>query len=137
MFFLPVNGWTMFAAITLTMIIGFLWYSPVLFGNTRHKKIVQKSGRHTKNLSMAYALTLNIGTSILMIYILAQIQRLMLVSSAAEGATTGLFVWLGFVAVAYAQSVLRDTRQMNSALIHSGYFLITLVLSGALLGHFI
>ncbi len=134
MFLLPINVWAVLVSALASMALGFLWYSPALFGKQWMKlskidpKKMKEANKHmTKMYSISFISTL-IGA-----YILAQLIDLTLTSSVMEGATLGAMVWLGFVAVTLVNTVVFESKPWTLFLINSGYQLVCLVVSGIIL----
>ncbi len=122
-----------------SMIIGALWYSPLLFG----KAWMRASGFSDKDLEKANAkgmrksyLVMFVG-ALITAYILGMLIYLTgLKGSFIEGAKLGALVWLGFVAVVQIGNVLWDGKSMNYFYINAGYWLVNLVAMGGILGKF-
>lgn len=77
-----------------------------------------------------------IAGTFIMIYTLSQILHLSLISSAAEGATIALLVWIGFVAATHVPEALVKNKVWTRFLAGTGFYLLVLVVSGAILGYF-
>jgi len=132
MFFLPVNAYAIFAAAILCMIIGFVWYMPSVFG----KVWMKESGITKKSMSGSAAKTAfakSFVATLVMVYILSQLESLALVAGVAEGASMGVLVWLGFVATTLVNSVLFEGKSWTLYFINSGYQLVCLLLAGIIL----
>jgi len=132
MFFLPVNIWSLLAAVIASMVIGFVWYSPILFGK-QWRMLSGISPKKIKAANMPLLYSKSFIAVFIMVYILAQLEYLVLVSNAAEGATLGAMVWLGFVAATTVNTVLFEKKSWTLFFINSGYHLACLLVSGAIL----
>ena len=66
-------------------------------------------------------------------YILAHFTAYALADTFVEGAVTGFWLWLGFVAVTMAVNMVFEGRSWNLWKINAGYFLIVLLINGGLL----
>lgn len=134
MFFLPVNVWALLASAGAIMGIGFLWYSPVFFGK-QWIKLANGNSKKVKasNVHMLIRYCKRFIATLIMVYILAQLENLMLVSGAAEGATLGAMVWLGFVAATMVDTVLFEQKSWTLFFISSGYHLASLLVAGTIL----
>lgn len=134
MFLLPVNIWAVIVSSLLTMAVGYVWYSPILFG----KQWMKLSGADTKALkrangNMPSLYAKSFAAAVIMIYVLAQLTDLTLVSGVTEGAILGGMVWLGFVAASMVNTVLYEGKSWKLYAITSGYYLVCLVASGIIL----
>lgn len=134
MFLLPVNLLAVFVCALLSMGIGFLWYSPILFGKPwmqlskiDPKKMAKANANMPKLYSLSFLFTL------VMIFALAQLVNLTLMTTALEGAILGVMVWLGFIAATSVNMVLFEQKSWWLFFINTGYHLICLVISGIIL----
>lgn len=113
------------------MIIGAIWYSPMVFGKTWMKLvgISQKeidSGK--KQMSKTYSMAF-VG-ALITAYILAVILDLVGATTILEGLQIGFLIWLGFVATTTLSTVLFENKKTDLYLLNNGYNLVsTLVMS--------
>ena len=134
MFFLPVNIWAVLASAIASMVIGFVWYSPILFGKQWMKlsKIDPKKIADV-NKHMAKTYSISFLAMLVMAYILAQTLSLTLITTAFDGALMGAVIWLGFVAASMINIVLFESKPWSLYFINSGYYLACLIVSGVIL----
>lgn len=121
---------TVIVAALINMGIGALWYSPWLFGPAWAKSM----GKKFENLntpSPAYMLML--FGALLQAYVLVHIVNLAVDFTAMDGARTGLWVGLGFVVPAIGGITLFEKRSWRWFAIVAGYYLLSLMVTGALL----
>ncbi len=111
------------------MAIGWLWYSPKLFGDM----IVcptTKNGEECKSCCwMSYA-----GEFILALIIGYALSEFVINTNsvtAGEGVKVGFLAWLGFIATSMFSKVLWSKRPMSNFFICSGFYLLMLVIMGA------
>ncbi len=119
------------------MVIGFLWYSKMLFGNTWMKLSGISEAQIKKansNMPMLYG-TMFIA-SLVMAYVLAHFANYAGALTLMDGATAGFWAWLGFVATTMLTTVLYDGKPIKLYLINSGYQLVTLLVMGMILVSF-
>lgn len=117
-----------------SIVLGGLWYSPLLFGKAwvhlmgwSHEQMEH----HKKDATRGYLLT--IITSLLTAYILAHFVDYTQANTAALGAQTGFWVWLGFVATTMLGSFLWEGKKFSLYLINVAFQLVALVGMGILL----
>ena len=84
-----------------------------------------------KGAPRAYALSF-LG-AVVMSYVLAHIADYTQVTTVAAGAQAGFWLWLGFVVTTNLASVVFEGRPTGLYLINAGYYLVTLVVMGAIL----
>src|ERR1700744_3598375 len=100
MIFMDVNIWSILAAAIATMVIGFLWYSPLLFARPwmlamgydpdDKAKIKEMQKGAGKNYAVSFL------ASLLSAFVLGKIIDAATVDTALYGMKFGFAVWLGF-----------------------------------------
>lgn len=135
---LEVNYLAILISALISMVLGSLWYSPVLFGNKwmklmgMTKESMENNPSMKKEMGIAYSVTF-IG-SLIMAYVLAHlIQQYAHADTAWTGAQTGFWIWLGFFATSALNGVFFEKRKWDLYFINVGYYLVLLILMGMLL----
>lgn len=134
MFYLPVNYIAVFVAALAGMMVGSLWYSPLLFAKPwmKYTKIDAKKLKSSqKHMGKTYGLSF-IGMMITA-YVIALLLNATLVIGIAEGLILGAMVWLGFVATTLLTGVLFAEVPWNLFLINSGYQLASILVMSTIL----
>lgn len=111
-----------------SMILGFLWYSPVLFGKAwmKLKGFTQASLKDAqKKMGPMYALSF-IG-AIVMAWVLSMVISLVGVIDPMEAARVAFWMWLGFVAPVQMTSVIFGDKKWKLFAIDTGYQLASLL----------
>jgi hypothetical protein len=126
-----LNWIAIIVAAIIPMVLGALWYSPLLFAEP-WMRAVGRTREELGGAQLGYALSA-IG-ALLSSYVLARIVKWAEVDDLWNGALVGVFVWAGFVATVLAVTTFFGGRPRALWLINSGYQLVALVLMGALLG---
>jgi len=135
--FMGVNLWSVLAAAVATMILGFLWYSPLLFakpwtlamGYDPNDKA--KMDEMRKGAGKLYGITF--VASLISAFVLAKIIDVTTVNAALYGMKIGFAVWLGFVTTVQLTSTLFKRRPIKLYLIDTGYQLVCYLVMGAIL----
>ena len=135
--FMGVNLWSVLVAAVATMILGFLWYSPLLFakpwtlamGYDPNDKAKMEEMR--KGAGKLYGITFI--ASLISTFVLAKIIDVTTVNSALYGMKIGFAVWLGFVTTVQLTSTLFKKRPIKLYLIDTGYQLVCYLVMGAIL----
>lgn len=134
----PINYVAVFAAAVINMVIGYIWYGP-LFG----KQWIQESGlskeqladSQKKGMAMQYGLMF-VG-ALVMAYVLSHAivfaGTYLQVFGVSGGLMSGFFNWIGFVAPVTLVSVLWEGKSWKLWGLNNGYYLVSLLLMGALL----
>jgi hypothetical protein len=136
--FLGVNLWAVVVAALATMVIGFLWYSPVLFakpwmllmGYDPNDK--EKIAEMQKSAGPSYAMSL--VASVLAAFVLGKLIAVSGSVTAVDGLKIGLVVWLGFVTTVQFTNALFSRQRNRLYMINTGYQLVCYVAMGAILG---
>ena len=135
--FMGVNLWSVLAAAVSSMILGFLWYSPLLFakpwtlamGYDPNDKA--KMDEMRKGAGKLYGITF--VASLISAFVLAKIIDVTTVNSALYGMKIGFAVWLGFVTTVQLTSTLFKKRPIKLYWIDTGYQLVCYLAMGAIL----
>jgi hypothetical protein len=135
--FMGVNLWSVLAAAVATMILGFLWYSPLLFakpwtlamGYDLNDKGKMEEMR--KGAGKLYGITFI--ASLISAFVLAKIIDVTTVTAVLYGMKIGFAVWLGFVTTVQLTSTLFKKRPIKLYLIDTGYQLVCYLVMGAIL----
>ncbi|OLD14494.1 MAG: hypothetical protein AUI85_13660 [Acidobacteriales bacterium 13_1_40CM_3_55_5] len=123
--FMGVNLWSVLAAAVSSMILGFLWYSPLLFakpwtlamGYDPNDKAKMEEMR--KGAGKLYGITFI--ASLISAFVLGKIIEITTVNSVPYGMKIGFAVWLGFVTTVQLTSTLFKKRPIKLYLIDTGY----------------
>lgn len=125
---LNVNLIAVLVGVVISMVVGFLWYSPMLFAN-QWMKLIGKTREQLGAPGPAYALTIVFAA--LSSYVLgAIIGWATPIKTPLIGALLGLAVGAGLVATAFASMYLFEGRPGKLYLINAGYQVVVLVLMG-------
>lgn len=126
-----INWIAIIVAAIVPMVLGALWYSPVLFADP-WMRAVGRTREELGDASLGYLLSA--GAAFLTSYVLARIMRWAEVDDLWNGAFVGFTVWVGFVATVLGVTTYFSGRPRTLWLINAGYQLVALVLMGAILG---
>ncbi len=125
-----INWIAVIAAAVVNMVVGFVWYSKVLFAS-RWMKLTGKTDMQGQGASMGYAL-MSVG-SLVSAFVLAWLVGVSGAVSLLDGAVVGLLAAVGLVATSHAANYIFEGRSMDLYLINVGYFVVAYVLMGALI----
>lgn len=131
-----VNYWVILLCGVIGILLGWLWYSPFLFGKMWMDSI-DKSDEELKrdfNPIKTFGLTF-----ILNLFIAYVIARLMVFSNAntiQEGIRISFLCWLGFTFATNLINALFEKKELKLFLIDSGFHLVVITTFGTLLGLF-
>ncbi len=128
----PIHAGPFIVAILVKIIVGSLWYSPVLFLR-EWQRLSGVTDEQMKG-SMAKAMTTWIIGALLMAFVLAHAVFYAGAHSVATGAAVGFFNWLGFILVVLLDDWAAARRPVKLLIINAGSNLVALVIMGAILG---
>jgi len=116
------------------MVVGALWYSPLLFGKlwtAAMGKTEQELKEMQKGVWLSYLLSFI--SALVIAFVLAHIIDFAQADTVVEGLQTGLWVWLGFVITTGLASVIFEGRSKRLYFIYNGYMLVSFLIIGTIL----
>lgn len=134
---LNVNLWAVLVAALATMVVGFLWYSPMLFArpwmvamgyDPDNKARIQEM---QKSAGKSYAISL--VASLVSAFVLGKIIHIATANTVLYGMKFGFAVWLGFVTTVQLTAKLFGNQSTKLYLINTGYQLVCYLAMGAIL----
>lgn len=129
-----VNYLAVLVAALAGMVIGSLWYSPLLFGNTWIKLMGWKeSEMKEKSKGAAGAMVgMFIGT-LVTAYVFAHFTEYLALTTVQEGIQIAFWIWLGFVVPVCMSAVLFEGKAWKLFFINVFYYLVSFAAMGAIL----
>ncbi|MDQ8734928.1 DUF1761 domain-containing protein [Paenibacillus sp. LHD-38] len=126
-----INYWGVLIATVTTMVLGFLWYSPVLLGNAWMKHRGLSMNEMSGGGAMTYVLTAltALGGS----FILALVLTLTDEPTIGTGLVVGLLIGIS-VALKIGMNYLFEGHKLGLYLITIGYHLIAYAIAGLIIG---
>lgn len=126
MAYLTLVGVIFFAAV-VSFLVGWLWYSPVLFGKIWMKEmgITKEMAEKGKKRMMKV-----MGWGILLDILKAFCLLLLSVGLGSSQFFVGFLIWLGFILTMLFQGVIYEKRSINVTMISAGYQLVTILAMG-------
>lgn len=130
-----INYLAVLLSAVVSMIIGSLWYSPIMFGNIWMKSggLTQKDMEKAKKKGMGKLYFAAFIGALVIAFILAHFVQYVTANNFVEGMQTGFWLWLGFVAPVLLGSVLWESKPVKYYLINVAYWLVNLILMGGIL----
>jgi len=132
-----INFWAVLVSAIAAMVIGFLWYSPILFANPWMRLMGIDPADKAKIAEMQkgriYDLALAFVASIVSAVVLAKIIDLTSVNTILYGMKIGFAVWLGFVTTVQLTGALFGKQPTKLYLINTGHQLVCYLAMGAIL----
>ncbi|CAG9606500.1 DUF1761 domain-containing protein [Pseudoneobacillus rhizosphaerae] len=129
--FTEINYLAVLIATVVTMGLGFLWYSPVLFSNAWVKEMGLK--REEMSGGSPYTYVLTALTALFGAFILAILVSMVGEKTIATGITVGLLIGIS-ISVKIGMNFLFESRSLKLFIITIGYHLVTYLLTGIIIG---
>ena len=131
MYTVEVSWLAVIAGAISTMVVGFVWYSPVLFAKQWLKLSGLSDAAVKQGAGTGYALTF-VG-ALFMAYVLAHFISYLGATTWMDGLTTGLWISSGFVATAYLSDFVFNKKPRNLYFITAGYQVVAISVAGAII----
>ncbi len=129
-----VNYWAVLVAAIAQMIIGALWYSPALFGKQWMSMMnLTEESMKSKKKEAQRGYVLMFVSAVVMCYVLANFVVYAKATTMLDGMLTGFWLWLGFIATVTLGGFLWEGKPFKLYLLNVTYWLVTLVVTSAIL----
>lgn len=117
-----------------SMVVGFLWYSPVLFGKQWMKlnRFTQKDMEAAKK-EMGKTYGLSFVAALITAFVLSRLVGMLGVVGAAGGMEVAFWLWLGFVMPVQYTGVLFESKNLQLFMINTSYQLVSFLVMGVVL----
>ncbi len=111
------------------MVIGGLWYSPLVFGNVWMKlaNITEKQIKEAKKKGMTKSYILMFFSTVVMSYVLAHFVKYMQITTVGNALKLAVWIWLGFITTILISSVLWEGKPVKLYFLNISHYLITLI----------
>ena len=131
MLIIHMNYWAILVAAVVNMLIGAVWYMPMVFA----KAWMKVAGLKKSDLKAGgYQYCVQFFATLLTVYVLSHVLTLVGAMDWMSGALGGFWAWLGFIATTSIMPVLWEKKSFKQYLINNGEILLMLLVSGAIIG---
>jgi hypothetical protein len=127
-----LNHWALLVAALVLWLIGAVWYSPILFARP-WMKLIPAPASPGKSNAMVVGMISSFICDIVLAFVLWHFVTWAGAHSWATGAFIGFLTWLGFIVAPQLPQGIYENRPFPLFAINSGYWLVGLLISGALL----
>lgn len=136
---LGVNYFAVLLAGVAYMVVGFLWYSNLLFAKPWIKLMgytKESMAKAQKEMGPLYALSFvaALVTAFMLSHVMALSEHFYGYPPVMTGVTTAFFMWLGFVAPVQMTDVIFGNKKWMLFVINTGYQLTALLAMGLVIG---
>lgn len=127
-----INLYAILAAAFSSMLVGYLWYSPMVFMGTWMKLSgITKAEMNREGVWVNY-LIMFIG-AVLEALVLSVILHFVQVGNLMEGLKVGFLIWSGFVATTHLSNSLFARRPLKLFLLNNGCHLVIILVMSTIL----
>lgn len=131
-----VNWWAIILATLSTMVVGSIWYTPKVFGNSWMKLVGKTPKQLDKNGMRPILIT--VVVSLITAYVLAHMvflsNKFFGSSYLQDSVSTAFWLWLGLVAARMITHDAFEGRPAKLTLMNTAHELVTLVVMGVIIG---
>lgn len=120
----------------INMMLGALWYSPLVFGKLWMRAMGKTEEELKQELSltkMAFTYVVNTIASLLFAYVLAHLIKFSQTHTFSQGVMIGFWVWLGFVVTTVIPGYMYESKPKMLYFLFIIYQLISITLIGGFL----
>ena len=132
---IDLNYWAVLVSAVASMVIGALWYSPILFGNIwmNLMKIDPKNIDKMKDKGMGKYYFTAFNGSLIMSFVLAVLVDYAGAVTVSDALMLGFLIWLGFSETVLLNSVLWEGKPVKVYLINIFQLLVSLLIMSTIL----
>lgn len=135
---IDVNFVAVIVAAIASFVLGWLWYSPLLFGKMWMKEMgvsqaEQEKGKKEMQKKMLPVMVGGLISQLVMAYVLAHVIAMGMLAEIGSGISSGFWMWLGFVATVQLGMILWEGRTVKYYLINVTYWLAGLIAMAAII----
>ncbi|MBI4836746.1 MAG: DUF1761 domain-containing protein [Candidatus Abawacabacteria bacterium] len=129
-----INYLAVLVAAIAAMVIGAVWYSPLLFGKPWMKLMGWSEAKmKEKPASAGKAMAGMAVFALVMAYVLAHFVDYTAATTWAQGVITAFWLWLGFVVTTISSQSLFENRPWGLFWISAAYYLVSLAVMAVIL----
>lgn len=136
-----INYWAVLVSAIAFFALGSLWYTKILFGNAWIEsmgKTMEQLEKEKADSNMVKSFGLMFFSCLLMAFVTAHLVDLMAVvypnsSNLKLGLMTGFWAWLGYIASYVLTAIAFEDRPWKYYFINTGYWLVGVLIMGAIL----
>ena len=134
---MELNYLAILVSAVVGMILGALWYSPLLFGKAWMKltgMTEEQAKADMKDRGAAKMYLVAFLAVLLMAYVMAYLMNMMDGNDVVTGLQAGFWIWLGFIATTMINPVLWQKQPLKLYFMNTAHYLVALLVMGAILG---
>jgi hypothetical protein len=126
------NHWAILVSAVIQWVLGAVWYSPALFAKP-WMAALGITPDPSKKKSMIVGMIMSFIGSLVLSFVLLHVILWSGAGTWGAGALVGFIMWLGFIASPTAAQNIYEGRAFKLFAINTGYWLVGMLIAGALL----
>lgn len=126
------NIWAILVCIVSQMLIGSLWYSPLLFGDL-WLKVIGKTKEDISSKEAQKAMSFSLIPAISLVLLMATVVGIENAQTISDALFLGTIVSAGFIGMSSLNLVLFEGRPFKLLLINVGYMVVSLNIAAVIL----
>ena len=127
-----MNYFAVLVAAIVNMVMGGLWYSPLLFAKP-WMALNNMTPESMKSVNPVPLYAQSFAATLVSYFILAMAINSLNITTAMDGLKTGFCVWLGFITTVQFTANVFSPKKIQAYLIDTGYQLIATLIAGVIL----
>ena len=127
-----VNWLAVLIAAIVRFAIGGVWFAPFAFGPSWGRLVGIDA--EAARARMARAMIVDFIAGFVLAWVLANVLQFLGVNRFVSGARVSFFLWLGFIAMPFLSMTMYEGRPMRLYAVTSGFWLVSLLAMGGLIG---
>lgn len=131
---LRINYLAVVGAAVAAFVVGWLWYSPFLFGQAWMELHRMNPSAMADMKMPAWKMLVEFARGLVVAYVLARFAVLLGVVDCRGALQLGVWVWIGFPVTLLVGSVIWENVPWKLAAMHAGDWLVKILLMAAILG---
>jgi hypothetical protein len=129
-----INIWAVLVATIVNVILGMVWYSPNVLGDTWADALHLSKMPAKANLKPSvWHYVGAFFVSLVTMWVLAVLINSLHLNTVAQGVLFAFLVWLGFIATSHFSGVIWVGKPMVAYLIDVGYYLVSFMVASIIL----
>ena len=134
-----VNYLSVLVAGIAAMVVGFLWYGPMLFAKPwmklmGHTKESMEAGKKEMGKTYGMSFVFTLVSAYVLSHVMSFSESFYGYAPVMTGLSSGFFMWFGFVMPVQATDVIFGGKKWKLFGINTGYQLVSLLVMGVVLG---
>jgi hypothetical protein len=131
-----VNFWAVLVATLASFVVGWAWYSPLLFVKPWMKLRGQDfNAEMSKGMKMPYGImAVEFVTTLIIAFFIAEFAAWVGATTLVGGLVLGFWIWLGFYATTMVGPVLWEKVPLKLYAITTGRWLVSILVMAAIIG---